>query len=542
MKTELKEDRFVESKMTKSSKYEEDDGDSCYSAALPSEDDYSSASSGYVSLNRDSPYKHDPDAFKLGSSDTPLTSTTSSVSDIESFLPAPPLSQEDDDNDSTAAKRSKKTKTKGIDDTTKKSSKKNEWRVISADDASTRSSGKSKKSRLTKKMSLKFDGSQSLSKLDFVNNDNGTPRQKKYAKNDEVLYVSSNGDNEKATILKVHLDDQLVPFYDIRLLSSGREKQTDNAHLAALPPPKRERKSIKSSTENKPQRRSSLGNMASVRSSKSVKPRMTYAENDKVVYVSSSGDSENATILKVHLDDQLVPFYDIRLHSSDREKQTDDAHLKPCRERRTRTSKATDKPKRHSSMGAMSSRAPKASTEYSFTPDQLTKKSEKVPQRQSSISFGSSLPDGFISPHQAGKRATAPRRNTSLSTSDPLNINLPNSVVSPRPIRSSTAPKRNKSLSASESNLPDGVSPQRKRSTVPRRHQSMAVQSSSNISPKQRASGNISPKRAANRRAGSGSALPRLDRLDLTSSPSSVKSSGSKRPKGIRRRSFDNSG
>lgn len=57
----------------------------------------------------------------------------------------------------------------------------------------------------------------------------------KFAKHDTVVYTSSNGTQEVATILKIHLDDELVPFYDIRLKDSGKEKQTDDAHLSPLP-------------------------------------------------------------------------------------------------------------------------------------------------------------------------------------------------------------------------------------------------------------------------------------------------------------------
>ncbi|KAL3939614.1 MAG: hypothetical protein SGBAC_005684 [Bacillariaceae sp.] len=54
-----------------------------------------------------------------------------------------------------------------------------------------------------------------------------------YKEKQTVLYTSSNGEMEEAVILKVYLDDSLVPFYDIKLSNSGKEKQTDDNHLSA---------------------------------------------------------------------------------------------------------------------------------------------------------------------------------------------------------------------------------------------------------------------------------------------------------------------
>lgn len=56
----------------------------------------------------------------------------------------------------------------------------------------------------------------------------------RFEKQDKVIYKSSDGTKEVATILKIHLDDELVPFYDIRLVDSGKEKQTDDAHLSPI--------------------------------------------------------------------------------------------------------------------------------------------------------------------------------------------------------------------------------------------------------------------------------------------------------------------
>ena len=56
----------------------------------------------------------------------------------------------------------------------------------------------------------------------------------KYKKGEAVCYTSNNK-SCKASIVKVHLDDELEPFYTIHL-ESGKEKQTDDAHLSPLDP------------------------------------------------------------------------------------------------------------------------------------------------------------------------------------------------------------------------------------------------------------------------------------------------------------------
>mmetsp|Transcript_7630 Transcript_7630/g.9532 ORF Transcript_7630/g.9532 Transcript_7630/m.9532 type:complete len:395 (+) Transcript_7630:1-1185(+) len=52
----------------------------------------------------------------------------------------------------------------------------------------------------------------------------------KYSVGKKLVYKDSQGNMSDAEIVKVHLDDDLVPFYDIKL-PDGREKQTDNSHL-----------------------------------------------------------------------------------------------------------------------------------------------------------------------------------------------------------------------------------------------------------------------------------------------------------------------
>jgi len=48
---------------------------------------------------------------------------------------------------------------------------------------------------------------------------------------EKLEYRDSQHNLSLVEVLKVHLDDELLPFYDIRL-ENGKEKQTDNAHLS----------------------------------------------------------------------------------------------------------------------------------------------------------------------------------------------------------------------------------------------------------------------------------------------------------------------
>lgn len=52
---------------------------------------------------------------------------------------------------------------------------------------------------------------------------------------EQIVCYKTNGDRMKAKIIKVHLDDELHPYYSV-LLPFGKEKQTDNTHLEALDP------------------------------------------------------------------------------------------------------------------------------------------------------------------------------------------------------------------------------------------------------------------------------------------------------------------
>lgn len=60
---------------------------------------------------------------------------------------------------------------------------------------------------------------------------------------------------------------------------------------------------------------------------KSSVSRTKHAENEKVLYTNINGEIQSATILKVHSGHNHNPIYDIRLHISGVQMQTDDSHL-----------------------------------------------------------------------------------------------------------------------------------------------------------------------------------------------------------------------
>ncbi len=54
-----------------------------------------------------------------------------------------------------------------------------------------------------------------------------------YQVGQKLLYTDGQGNSAAVEVIKVHLDDELVPFYDIKM-QNGREKQTDNGHLKEI--------------------------------------------------------------------------------------------------------------------------------------------------------------------------------------------------------------------------------------------------------------------------------------------------------------------
>ncbi|CAJ1939241.1 unnamed protein product [Cylindrotheca closterium] len=148
----------------------------------------------------------------------------------------------------------------------------------------------------------------------------------KFSAGQIVYYTSSDGNHERAKILKIHLDDELVPFYDIRLTESGKDKQTDDAHLSLMTDFSEDGTSsfagLETNTAN-----AQDGASAEINQKPASKaPKSRFMEN-QVVYYTNDGQKEKAKILSIHLDDHLVPFYDIRLEDSGKEKQTTDSRL-----------------------------------------------------------------------------------------------------------------------------------------------------------------------------------------------------------------------
>jgi hypothetical protein len=55
----------------------------------------------------------------------------------------------------------------------------------------------------------------------------------RFTSGQEAIYTDSTKKKSVVRIVKVHLDDELVPYYDIKL-PNGSEKQTDDAHLTVI--------------------------------------------------------------------------------------------------------------------------------------------------------------------------------------------------------------------------------------------------------------------------------------------------------------------
>ena len=79
-----------------------------------------------------------------------------------------------------------------------------------------------------------FDAFSGLSINQNENSMNNVPSkskaESKYTGGQSIFYKEKDGTKTQVKIVKVHLDDDLEPFYTIQF-STGREKQTDDAHL-----------------------------------------------------------------------------------------------------------------------------------------------------------------------------------------------------------------------------------------------------------------------------------------------------------------------
>lgn len=195
-------------------------------------------------------------------------------------------------------------------------------------------------------------------------------------------YKNAEGVTE-CTILTVHLDDLLEPYYDVRL-KDGREKQTDNAHLMLKPdnvgedgegdkvneqegvgdasgedvkcraPPKEQQQhgrspsnvenviSPSSSKKEVPEDADDNGcpdntNPSDTQrhpkedtTSSSLSNSTGFSTGNEVIYTSSEGEQIRAVVLKLHHDKKNRPYYIIRLLSTGKEKHVYGHRLQLC--------------------------------------------------------------------------------------------------------------------------------------------------------------------------------------------------------------------
>jgi len=174
--------------------------------------------------------------------------------------------------------------------------------------------------------------------------------------------------------------------------------------------------------------------------------RDMYLKDEKVLYTSSNGNVEIATVLKVHLDDSTVPFYDIQLHVSEKIKQTDGAHLGPLQKKRKTKVKSADKAMRRSSTSSV----PKSSKGYpSLTLDpSKTRKPDAATKRHisSGVTRGKSVPTNRVL-----SRAEDGARKSTESSKRPKsapNLDIDN-LMPPRPTKPEAVNKERSGVSLS---------------------------------------------------------------------------------------------
>mmetsp|Transcript_50368 Transcript_50368/g.107272 ORF Transcript_50368/g.107272 Transcript_50368/m.107272 type:complete len:193 (+) Transcript_50368:115-693(+) len=145
-----------------------------------------------------------------------------------------------------------------------------------------------------------------------------------YKSGTEVLYKNTaHGTLERARISEVHLDD-VEPYYSIRLLDEGREKQTDDSRLFALEDGAERRLAERGGTSTE-----GGGRPVQTEQNRGVQKFVPplYKAGMNVFYKNIAyGTIDPARIVEVHLDD-VEPYYSIRLAGDGREKQTDDSRI-----------------------------------------------------------------------------------------------------------------------------------------------------------------------------------------------------------------------
>ncbi|KAL3771144.1 hypothetical protein ACHAW5_009928 [Stephanodiscus triporus] len=191
-----------------------------------------------------------------------------------------------------------------------------------------------------------------------------------YERGMDVNYRNADG-VQGCTILTVHLDDLLEPYYTIRL-QDGKEKQTDNAHITigseedvieekqdrrgeknckensegehngeeehSQASPDKEKAATRSSAKNRPVDAESVVDKSSTKIEEMVDPSAepmanfisaTFFTDDQVLYSSSSGECLRAVVVKIQRDKKNRPYYVVRLLATGKEKLVYGHRLQP---------------------------------------------------------------------------------------------------------------------------------------------------------------------------------------------------------------------
>ena len=171
-------------------------------------------------------------------------------------------------------------------------------------------------------------------------------------------YTNANG-TQGCTVLTVHLDDLMEPYYTVRL-QDGKEKQTDNAHISLRSveedantgggqggeknttkddteggeaSPDKAKVSKRSSSTNRPEVTqkeervdpSAVESMASLTTFVSA----SFFKGDQVLYNSSEGGCLRAVVVKLQRDKKNRPYYVVRVLATGKEKLVYGHRLQP---------------------------------------------------------------------------------------------------------------------------------------------------------------------------------------------------------------------
>jgi hypothetical protein len=196
-----------------------------------------------------------------------------------------------------------------------------------------------------------------------------------------INYTNADG-TQNGTILTVHLDDLMEPYYTV-LLQDGKEKQTDNAHITLrvedqfIPHPYAGKEdeakkgrlveeetppvSKRSSSKNRP--REALDEAITQNQERtdpsSEASAMTYMvasffNDDQVLYKSSDGECHRAIVVKLQRDKKNRPYYVVRLQATGKEKLVYGHRLQPLVHDYDRNAMSRSRSKSVSSTGGKS--------------------------------------------------------------------------------------------------------------------------------------------------------------------------------------------